>query len=174
MDRHITVTGFVVHEGTVALHWHSKLAMWLPAGGHIEANEDPIQAVLREIEEEFGLVASVLPLTRRVPYEGGPEQLEPPHAMLDCYPYEEHGHIDLCYYCKLESGYPGVPEDPASPVIWVDAATLEAGMLPRDGVDVPFPPDVQALALEAIRQAARFEQSKAEEFIPQTERVPAR
>ena len=49
VDRHLTVTGFVVHEGLVALHWHQKLAMWLPAGGHIEANEDPVQAVLREI-----------------------------------------------------------------------------------------------------------------------------
>ena len=136
MDRHITVTGFVVHEGRVALHWHRKLAMWLPAGGHIEANEDPVQAVLREVEEEFGVVASVLPLARRVPYTGGPQQLEPPHAVLDCYPYEEHGHVDLCYYCRLESGYPGVPEDPASPVIWVDVVTLEAGTLPRDGVEV--------------------------------------
>jgi 8-oxo-dGTP pyrophosphatase MutT (NUDIX family) len=156
VDRHITVTGFVVHEAAVALHWHRKLAMWLPAGGHIEANEDPVQAVLREVREEFGVEASVLPLKQRVAYAGGPEQLEPPHAMLDCIVTEDHVHIDLCYYCRLESGYPGVPEDPASPIVWVDAATLEAGTLPRDGADVAIPPDVQALGLEAIRQAARF------------------
>jgi len=153
----MTVTGFVVHEGLVALHWHQKLAMWLPAGGHIEANEDPVQAVLREINEEFGVVATVLPLTPRTPYAGGPEQLEPPHAMLDCIVAPDHVHVDLCYYCRLESGYPGVPEDPASPVTWVDAETLAAGTLARDGEHIAIAPDVQALGLEAIRQAARFE-----------------
>jgi 8-oxo-dGTP pyrophosphatase MutT (NUDIX family) len=152
----MTVTGFVVHEGLVALHWHRKLAMWLPAGGHIETNEDPVQAVLREIREEFGVEASVLPITHRTPYTGGPEQLEPPHAMLDCIVAPDHVHIDLCYYCRLESGYPGVPEDPECPVLWVDAATLAHGTLQRDGVEVAIAPDVQALGLEAIRQAARF------------------
>jgi len=170
----MTVTGFVVHEGTVALHWHRKLEMWLPAGGHIEANEDPVQAVLREINEEFGIVASVLPLAQRTPFAGGPEQLEPPHAMLDCIVAPDHVHVDLCYYCRLESGYPGVPEDPASPVIWVDAETLQAGTLPRDGSPVAIPPDVQAMCLEAIRQAARFGPSEAAEFIAQTELTNAR
>jgi 8-oxo-dGTP pyrophosphatase MutT (NUDIX family) len=163
------VTGFVVHEGRVALHWHRKLDMWLPAGGHIEANEDPVQAVLREVEEEFGVVASVLPIAHRTPYTGGPEQLEPPHSMLDCIVAPDHVHIDLCYYCKLESGYPGVPEHPDSPILWVDAETLVAGTLPRVGNHIAIAPDVQALGIEAIRQAARFTQSEAAEFIPQTE-----
>jgi ADP-ribose pyrophosphatase YjhB (NUDIX family) len=153
----MTVTGFVVHEGRVALHWHKKLSMWLPAGGHIEANEDPVEAVLREIREEFGVEASVLPLADLVPYTGGPRQLEPPHAVLDCIVAPDHVHIDLCYYCRLESGYPGVPEDPDSPVIWVDAETLQAGTLERQGEQVPFAPDVQALGLESIRRAAAFE-----------------
>ena len=55
VTRHFTATGFVVHRGRVALHWHPKVKAWLPPGGHIEANEDPVQAVLREIEEETGL-----------------------------------------------------------------------------------------------------------------------
>ena len=54
-----------------------------------------------------------------------------------------------------------MPEDPDSPIIWVDAATLEAGTLPRNGHNVTIPPDVQALALEAIRQAARLETTTA-------------
>ena len=53
--RHFTATGFVVHEGATLLHWHSKVKMWLPPGGHVEENEDPVQAVLREVEEETGL-----------------------------------------------------------------------------------------------------------------------
>ena len=64
VTRHFTATGFVVHRGRVALHWHPKVKAWLPPGGHIDANEDPVQAVLREIEEETGLEAVVVP-TRR-------------------------------------------------------------------------------------------------------------
>ena len=51
MDRHFTATGFVCFEGLVALHWHSKVKAWLPPGGHIMNNEDPEQAVIREIKE---------------------------------------------------------------------------------------------------------------------------
>ena len=53
--RHFTATGFVVHEGATLLHWHPKVKMWLPPGGHIEPNEDPVEAALREIEEETGV-----------------------------------------------------------------------------------------------------------------------
>ena len=63
--RHFTATGFVVHEGATLLHWHAKVKMWLPPGGHIEANEDPVQAVLREVEEETGVKAEVVPTGTR-------------------------------------------------------------------------------------------------------------
>ena len=59
--RHFTATAYVVHDGHVALHWHPKVKAWLPPGGHIEENEDPVQAVLRESaarEEETGLPSS--------------------------------------------------------------------------------------------------------------------
>jgi 8-oxo-dGTP diphosphatase len=153
MERHLTVSGFVVHEGRVALHWHRKIGAWLPAGGHIEANEDPVQAVLREIEEEFAVKAEVLPLAPRLGYEGGPPELEAPHAMLDCWAVD-HGHVDLVYYCRLVSGYPGRSYEAESPILWLDEAALTNGSAELG--DVPLPPDVQALGIEAIRQAARI------------------
>ena len=39
--RHFTVAVFVVRDGKVLLHWHRKLGMWLPPGGHIERGELP-------------------------------------------------------------------------------------------------------------------------------------
>ena len=59
--RHFTATAYVVHDGRVALHWHPKVKAWLPPGSHIEENEDPVQAVLRETEEETGLKTVVVP-----------------------------------------------------------------------------------------------------------------
>jgi 8-oxo-dGTP pyrophosphatase MutT (NUDIX family) len=154
MERHITVSGFVVHDSRVALHWHRKIGAWLPAGGHIEENEDPVQAVLREIREEFAIEAEILPTGRRLGYDGGPSQIEPPVAVLDCWPEPDHGHVDLVYYCVAISGYPGRSHDADNPIYWLDVAALERGSALTHGVEVSFPPDVQALAIDAIRLAA--------------------
>src|SRR5689334_17365902 len=126
MERHFTVSGFVVHKEQVALHWHRKVGLWLPAGGHIEANEDPVQAVLREIQEEFSVEAEVMPLAPRVPYAEGPKQLEPPYTILTfLFPEPPHEHIDLIYFCRLVSGYPGASYDADNPVCWFDTEALE-------------------------------------------------
>jgi 8-oxo-dGTP pyrophosphatase MutT (NUDIX family) len=151
MDRHMTVSGFVVHEGHVALHWHRKLAMWLPAGGHIEEAEDPVQAVLREVREEFDLEAEILPLHKRVAYNGGPGQIEPPYVVLDCWPEPNHGHIDYVYFLRCVSGYPGRSHDADNPIHWLDTEMLASGVAAEDVVSRPLAPDVQALGIEAIR-----------------------
>jgi 8-oxo-dGTP pyrophosphatase MutT (NUDIX family) len=53
--RHFTVAVFVVWEGKVLLHLHRKLGMWLPSGGHIERDELPDEAAVREVFEETGV-----------------------------------------------------------------------------------------------------------------------
>src|SRR5215213_8221686 len=53
--RHFTVAVFVAWEGKVLLHYHRKLGMWLPPGGHIERDELPDDAAVREVFEETGL-----------------------------------------------------------------------------------------------------------------------
>src|ERR1043165_9367821 len=49
-----TVAIFVVHDSKILLIHHRKLDKWLPLGGHIELDEDPEQAALREAKEESG------------------------------------------------------------------------------------------------------------------------
>jgi 8-oxo-dGTP pyrophosphatase MutT (NUDIX family) len=161
-ERHLTVSGFVVHDGRVALHWHRRIGAWLPAGGHIEAGEDPVQATLREIAEEFAIEAEVMSLAPRVEYDGGPEQLEPPFTILVC-PVDGCGrtadgkavHIDNVYFCRALSGYPGTSYDDENPIVWVDIEALETGAVERDGVAIDLLPDVQALGIEAIRVSER-------------------
>jgi 8-oxo-dGTP pyrophosphatase MutT (NUDIX family) len=155
MERHMTVSGFVVHEGLVALHWHRKLDMWLPAGGHIEEGEDPVQAVLREVAEEFALEAEVVSAAPRVGYDGGPKQVPPPYVILDCWVTPDHGHVDHVYMLGCVSGFPGRSHDPDNPIHWLDEAALARGYEEQDGVSRPFAPDVQALGIEAIRVVAR-------------------
>ena len=54
--RHFVATVYAVHDGAVALHEHDKLEMWLPAGGHLDRDELPHEAALREAREESGAV----------------------------------------------------------------------------------------------------------------------
>ena len=55
VTRDFTVATFVVHEGKVLLLRHAKLGKWLPPGGHIEPNELPDEAAVREVWEEAGI-----------------------------------------------------------------------------------------------------------------------
>ena len=50
-----TVAIFVVQQSRVLVIHHKKLNKWLPLGGHIELDEDPEQAALRETKEESGI-----------------------------------------------------------------------------------------------------------------------
>jgi len=156
IDRHMTVSSFVYHEGKTALYWHRKLQMWLPAGGHIEPGEDPYEAAVREVREEFGLDVELLAPRDLVRFEGGPRQIEPPYTILDCWVTPDHCHIDHVYLFRLVRGYPGVSEDPESPIQWLGVEDLERGYASHGGREVPFEPDVLALSLETVRQGGRL------------------
>lgn len=54
------VSYFVLYDdsaGQLMLVDHVKAKAWLPAGGHVEQDEDPHTTVVREVEEELGIVA---------------------------------------------------------------------------------------------------------------------
>lgn len=55
MDRHFTVSVFIVYKDKVLLHLHKKVKKTLQLGGHIELNELPEEACIREAWEESGL-----------------------------------------------------------------------------------------------------------------------
>ena len=62
-----TVAIFVVQDGRVLLVHHRKLNKWLPLGGHIELDEDPEEAALREAQEESGFDGDRDPRFDRAP-----------------------------------------------------------------------------------------------------------
>lgn len=45
-------------DGAFLLGDHRKSGLWLPSGGHVEPDEDPVQTVRRECVEELGVEAN--------------------------------------------------------------------------------------------------------------------
>ena len=106
VTRDFTVAVFVIDRGCVLLHWHRKLARWLPPGGHIEPSELPDEAALREVEEETGQSVRLLGgFGLDVSGPDLPRQLVRPMGIQleDIGP--GHQHIDLVYFAEL--GTPG-------------------------------------------------------------------
>ena len=153
--RHFTSTGFVVQDGATLLHWHPKLGMWLPPGGHIEPNEDPVQAVLREVEEETGVPVEVVPPVGFKDDHAYPVQVPPPLTILiedvDDPVDGFHQHIDFIYICRPLTPVTALPDG----WLWVSEEELAAGRaLDRPGGDPEPPPDdVRLWAAKAFRAA---------------------
>ena len=104
---HVTASAIVVGPRGTVLHKHKRLGLWLQPGGHIEADETPAAAALREVEEETGLCLAH-------PASG------PRLVHVDVHPAGAHVHLDLRYL--LDGGdsdpVPGPQESPD--VRWFD------------------------------------------------------
>ena len=161
MERHFTVTGFVVDGERTLLHWHKKLGIWLPPGGHIDANEDPVQAVLREVREETGIIAEVVPGGRTYTFtnvQSLPAPISIIVADVAIDGEEPHQHIDLSYAVQPVAGAPREEAEEDHGFVWVSAEQLQRNEpLPvaACGVDMPVPEDVREVGLFAIELAAR-------------------
>lgn len=114
--RDFTVAVFVVHNDHVLLHPHRKLGLWLPPGGHIEPNELPDEAAVREVEEEAGIAVELVGgYGVELDAPDAPRQLVRPQGIQleDISP--GHQHIDLVYYARpagmTDGALPEVIED---------------------------------------------------------------
>ena len=152
--RHFTATGFVVHDDHTLLHWHPKVRAWLPPGGHVAENEDPVQAVLREVLEETGLLTEIVESAPPIDL-AYPRQVAPPLTIMveeiDDPVAGPHQHIDMIYVCRL-AGLAGPLHDGWS---WVGRRTLAAGapLTRADGQAIAPPEDVRVLAALAFALA---------------------
>jgi 8-oxo-dGTP pyrophosphatase MutT (NUDIX family) len=98
-----TVAIFVVRDGEVLLIHHRKLDKWLPLGGHVELDEDPEQAAVREAREESGLDIELLG-ERPPTTEPGTRALIAPR-FLDIHRITDtHEHIGMIYWARPRSG----------------------------------------------------------------------
>lgn len=98
ITRDFVSTVFIVKDKKVLLIKHKKIGLWLPPGGHIDKNETPEQAAVREIKEETGLDIELKPERfHRIAI------LMPHH--VEIHPInDEHEHICFTYFTKPVGG----------------------------------------------------------------------
>jgi 8-oxo-dGTP pyrophosphatase MutT (NUDIX family) len=153
--RHFTATAFVVWEARTLLIWHRKLGMWLPPGGHIDPDEDPPQAAIREALEESGLPVRILD-DGSYPFSV-PRPLPPPVVILEediDLPGDFHQHIDHIYFTEALEAPADLRSSPAGPCFWAEAGDL-AGPLyltSPEGSRVEVARDVRVLGAAAIQR----------------------
>lgn len=99
-----TVEVFIVHAGRVLLRKHDKLGFWLSVGGHIELDEDPVEAAAREVAEEVGLAVQIDD-SHMLYHEvsGTYRELVPPVFMCRMAQGPGHEHVTLTYFARSDT-----------------------------------------------------------------------
>jgi|SRR3989338_1204627 len=99
-----TAEAFIVYKNKVLLRMHDKLKVWMSVGGHIELDEDPVEAVIREAKEEVGLDIKVAGKVRPVENEiyNYREIIAPKHLGRHGFQGTDHEHIVFVYYATSD------------------------------------------------------------------------
>ncbi|MTC60447.1 NUDIX domain-containing protein [Providencia rustigianii] len=141
--KHFTATAMIRNEnGEFLLHKHSKLGFWLPPGGHVELNEEPQDAVIREVLEETGLKCYVVncayPLNACINNTGHTQALPMPLAILKELIEDKvkgnHWHIDMIYLCELIAPN----EKPHEEFHWIPFEQLTNLNIPQDVIELAY------------------------------------
>lgn len=138
---------FIVHKNKVLLRVHDKFKFWLSVGGHIELDEDPVQAAIREVKEEVGLDITI------VGHSTGPESggegnrkytyLIPPRYMGRHPVGDTHEHIALVYFATANTDVITEPESDheKAETKWFSMEDLE---------NIDLVPNIKYYAIEAL------------------------
>lgn len=148
ISRDFTVAVFVVHQGRVVLHPHPKLGLWLPPGGHIEPDELPDEAAVREVAEETGLTIELMGgRGLATDYPSQPVQLIRPEGIQLENIRPDHQHIDLIYFARPLKVGPGEMPTLTHPMQWIGLDDLD---------EIPVVDEVRDWVGKAMDAGARW------------------
>ena len=154
MEKHFTASALIFRDNKVCLLLHKKLGVWLNPGGHIEADENPDEALRREVKEETGLNIVILGDVDTSLGTDQAEVMHVPYCVLCERIAEGHYHNDLIYLCKSvgdEEDFAAGPDESENIGFYSEEDTLE----------LPMFPNTRAMLIKAFRDIRAIEISSA-------------
>ncbi|WP_224752676.1 NUDIX domain-containing protein [Metabacillus arenae] len=154
--REYAATVYVLNEDRSALLFkrrkkHPFLGWYLPPGGHVEQNETPDEAAVREVMEETGYTVHLIGHPFYDEPEDGVTELTLPFLIqlesIDL----EHDHIDMIYIGMIQ-GEKGAIADGDEGGVWLDLSALKSK---------PMPQNVRKTALHILGQSIFTENGDA-------------
>ena len=145
-----TVTCMILHptEPKILLINHKTLNTWLPVGGHIELNEDPDEALAREVQEECGLPIKMISTRHDGEYPDTKMLLRP--ETVDIHTFGEighHAHVNFGYHARALSAEPTLAPEEHTDIQWFTAAEIADSQM-------NIKPAVREYALEFLEKYA--------------------
>jgi len=142
-----TVAIFIVQDGKILLIHHRKLDKWLPLGGHIELDEDPEIAALREAKEESGFDVELLGERPPTTSPGTRALIAP--RFLDIHRINDtHEHIGMIYWARPKDGKMTLASEEHHDIRWCSLADL-------DKLTPPMTDAVKWYCHQAIKEISR-------------------
>ncbi len=120
-----TVSVFIVRDGKILFIHHRQLDRWLPIGGHIELDENPEQAAIREALEESGLEVELVGRRPPLSREAGFLPLLAPEYLDIHLIREPHWHIGMVYFARVKSGEAKLNAVEHKDIRWLQEKDLE-------------------------------------------------
>lgn len=144
------VNAFIVYDNKVLLINHKKLKRWLSIGGHIELNENPEEALFREIKEECGLDVDIIGEKPNIPeirWIGFKSLYNP--MFLDVHDISgTHKHVALNYFAKAKSDKFVLNKEEHNDIKWFSKEDLEKP-------EFDLYPEIKFYATEALKAAKK-------------------
>lgn len=91
---------FIVYQNKVLLRLHDKYKFWLSVGGHIDLDEDPAQAAIREVKEEVGLDVTLYNSDKNMIHSEHFNEIICPQYMNRHRINGTHEHISAIYFAR--------------------------------------------------------------------------
>ncbi len=118
------VSAFIVHQDRTLLCYHKKYKEWLPVGGHVDLDEDPEEALFKEIREECGLKVKILADKPPIAHRGVKPVYTP--SYVDVHHIKgAHKHIALIYFATAKSDRVKLLEREHKAYLWLTESQLD-------------------------------------------------